>query len=384
MPFVSDPCDAQNQICSFFRRISGPTDVDASALLGRNLHWTPISSAMTIGGKQGLRRTGAPRLWHASPARSVLGCSVRAPLPCAPRCRAVLAALFASGAALAAENLFLCKQLALYQEHHVKPRRATNATCLTMVWLSQWFDWQSALVAVQPETFQRWRRRGRQLFWRGTAYPGRPPIPVELQGLIWQMARDAITWGQRRIANELLLKLGLRSSENSGQVHAHRSRSSARPSRAVAALADLVHNHARALGSSAVWPRPGLPGRRRPCSSASCELCSRWDRSVARRVPGTDQGDARAAVLLRDTIPAHTTWSLDTEMWLLTVGAEPGQTWRRHLPMSPAPPPEPPRWTRSSWVLAVAALARWDRPVLTHGAPSPCVMGRRRLPRCSA
>ena len=121
----------------------------------------------------------------------------------------------------------------------MKPRRATNATCLTMVWLSQWFDWQSALVAVQPETFQRWRRRGRQLFWRGTAYPGRPPIPVELQGLIWQMARDNITWGQRRIANELLLKLGLRVSENSGQVHAHRSRSSARPSRAVAALADL-------------------------------------------------------------------------------------------------------------------------------------------------
>jgi putative transposase len=30
--------------------------------------------------------------------------------------------------ALAAENLFLRKQLALCQERHVKPRRATNAT----------------------------------------------------------------------------------------------------------------------------------------------------------------------------------------------------------------------------------------------------------------
>jgi hypothetical protein len=48
-------------------------------------------------------------------------------------------------AALAAENLFLHKQLVLYQAHHVKPRRATNATRFTLVWLSQWFDWQPAL-----------------------------------------------------------------------------------------------------------------------------------------------------------------------------------------------------------------------------------------------
>jgi hypothetical protein len=63
------------------------------------------------------------------------------------------------GAALAAENLFLRKQLALYQEHHVKPKRATNATRLTLVWLSQWFDWHPALAVVQPETFKRWRRQ---------------------------------------------------------------------------------------------------------------------------------------------------------------------------------------------------------------------------------
>ena len=33
-----------------------------------------------------------------------------------------------SHAALAAENLFLRKQLTLYQERHVTPRRATNTT----------------------------------------------------------------------------------------------------------------------------------------------------------------------------------------------------------------------------------------------------------------
>ena len=38
--------------------------------------------------------------------------------------------------ALVAENLFLGKQLALYLERKVKPRRATDATRLTLVLLS--------------------------------------------------------------------------------------------------------------------------------------------------------------------------------------------------------------------------------------------------------
>jgi hypothetical protein len=117
-----------------------------------------------------------------------------------------------SPAALAAENLFLRKQLALYQARHVKPRHATNAIRMALVWLSQWFDWQPALAVVQPETFQRWRRQGCYLFWRDPSCPGRPAIPVELQRLIRQMALDNVTWGQRRIANELRLKLGLQVS----------------------------------------------------------------------------------------------------------------------------------------------------------------------------
>jgi hypothetical protein len=117
-----------------------------------------------------------------------------------------------SPAALAAENLFLRQQLALYQDHHAKPRRATAATRFTLVWLSQWFDWPPMLTVVHPETFRRWQRQGSRLFWRWPSPPGRPPIPVELQALIRQMARDNCTWGQRRIANELLLKLGLQVS----------------------------------------------------------------------------------------------------------------------------------------------------------------------------
>ena len=58
-----------------------------------------------------------------------------------------------SSAALKAENIFLRKQLALYLERESKPRRATNATRLSMVLISRLFAWQNALINVKPETF---------------------------------------------------------------------------------------------------------------------------------------------------------------------------------------------------------------------------------------
>src|SRR5215471_9953967 len=119
--------------------------------------------------------------------------------------------------ALAAENLFLRKQLALYQERHVKPKRATNVTRFALLWLARWFDWRQALVIVQPATLLRWHREGFRLFWRWKSRPGRPPIPGELQALIRHMARDNPTWGEERIANEILLKLGLRVSPRTVQ-----------------------------------------------------------------------------------------------------------------------------------------------------------------------
>ena len=114
--------------------------------------------------------------------------------------------------ALAAEILFLRKQLALYQERHVKPRRATNAIRMSLVWLSCFFNWRQALVIVQPATLIRWHRKGFHLFWRWKSKPGRPPLPRDLQAIIRRMALENPTWGQERITNELLLKLGLRVS----------------------------------------------------------------------------------------------------------------------------------------------------------------------------
>jgi putative transposase len=114
--------------------------------------------------------------------------------------------------ALAAENLFLRKQLALYEERQVKPRRATTTMRLAMVWLSSWFAWRSALRIVKPETFTRWHRQGFRLFWRWQSKRGRPALPKDLRALIRRMALENPTWGQERVANELLLKLGLRVS----------------------------------------------------------------------------------------------------------------------------------------------------------------------------
>ena len=60
--------------------------------------------------------------------------------------------------ALAAENLFLRKQLALFQERKVSPRRAEDSTRWVMATLSRVFQWRDALVNVKPDTLIRWHR----------------------------------------------------------------------------------------------------------------------------------------------------------------------------------------------------------------------------------
>src|SRR5882672_8108490 len=118
-----------------------------------------------------------------------------------------------SHAQLAAENLFLRKQLALYVERQVKPRRADDATRIALVALSWLIDWRRILMVVKPDTLIRWDRKGFQLFWCWKSRPrGRPRLRADLQRLIAAMAARNRTWGEERIASELLLKLGIRLS----------------------------------------------------------------------------------------------------------------------------------------------------------------------------
>jgi len=55
--------------------------------------------------------------------------------------------------ALRAENLFLLRrQLALYIERGVQPRRVDSATRVSLVVLARLFDWRGGFVVVQPAT----------------------------------------------------------------------------------------------------------------------------------------------------------------------------------------------------------------------------------------
>ena len=74
--------------------------------------------------------------------------------------------LLKSRLALAAEYLFLRKQLILYLERQVPPKRAKDATRLTLVLLGRLLEWKEALKVIRPETFVVWQRRSFKLFWR--------------------------------------------------------------------------------------------------------------------------------------------------------------------------------------------------------------------------
>jgi transposase InsO family protein len=150
-----------------------------------------------------------------------------------------------SRSALAAENLFLRKQLAFYQERKVVPRRFDNVSRFILVLLSRGFAWKNALVNVTPKTFIRWHRTGFRLFWRWKCRPGRPRIPPELRALIREMARDNPSWGEERIANELLLKLGIRISPRT--VRKYMPKHQRGQPRGDQRWSTFVYNHAKAI-----------------------------------------------------------------------------------------------------------------------------------------
>ena len=99
--------------------------------------------------------------------------------------------------AVAAEVLFLRKQLAYYQDHQIRPRRLTDAARLSLVLWSRLFDWKEALAIVTPVTFVRWHRKSFKPYWRWKSRGGRPPLPKEIRQLIARMVRENLTLGRR-------------------------------------------------------------------------------------------------------------------------------------------------------------------------------------------
>ena len=98
---------------------------------------------------------------------------------------------------LAAENLFLRKQLAFYVERKVRPRRLNDAARIAPVELARLIDWRPLLVVVRPETLVRGTGRDSACSGAGSHSALAGP------------ERANQTWGEERIAAELLLKLGI-------------------------------------------------------------------------------------------------------------------------------------------------------------------------------
>ena len=146
---------------------------------------------------------------------------------------------------LEAEVLFLRRQLALYVERRVRPRRVDAATRVSLALVSRLFEWRTALIVVRPETLIRWHRAGFRLFWRWKSRPGRPAIPLELRRLIRRMASENPLWGQERIANELWVKLGLRISPRT--VRKYLPRAPAGCPRGDQRWSTFLKNHAQAV-----------------------------------------------------------------------------------------------------------------------------------------
>ncbi len=120
----------------------------------------------------------------------------------------LLPALLKPQLSLAAENLALRQQLAIY--HHSRPRpKLRKRDRLFWIILSRvWRGWQAALVIVQPATVIGWHRQGFQRFWRWKSENGklgRPRVEREVRDLIRQISRENPTWGAPRIQAELKL-----------------------------------------------------------------------------------------------------------------------------------------------------------------------------------
>jgi hypothetical protein len=149
---------------------------------------------------------------------------------------------------LAAENLFLRKQLAFYEERGVRPRRLSDPVRLCLVLLAHLFDWHPVLKVVKPATFIGWHRNAFRLFWKWKSRPaGRPAVPAETRALIRRMASENPTWGQAQIAAELLLKIGIRLSPRT--VAKYMPKPGARPWNGIGSQSwrTFLQNHAKQI-----------------------------------------------------------------------------------------------------------------------------------------
>jgi hypothetical protein len=110
---------------------------------------------------------------------------VRSVLRCMP-------ALFRSRSNQALVELALRQQLATFSEKGRRPRISPADRGFWVLLSRVWSGWKEVLVIGQPDTVDRWHRKGFRLYWRSISKPGpgRPPISAEVQALIRRLANE--------------------------------------------------------------------------------------------------------------------------------------------------------------------------------------------------
>jgi transposase InsO family protein len=187
---------------------------------------------------------------------------------------------FRSSESIRAENLVLRKQLARFLERGIKPRRVDHARRVSLAILTRLIHWRSAVVDVKPSTITRWHRLGWRIVWRMKCRAGCPKIALELRQLIRRMAAENPIWGQERIANELLVKLGIRVSPRT--VAKYMPKRAPGVPRGDQRWATFLKNHAKALDESI---------RALGVESLVTPIASRRANSICERVIGTVRRD---------------------------------------------------------------------------------------------
>jgi len=123
------------------------------------------------------------------------------------------------------------------------------------------------ITIVQPETLLKWHRRLIANKWdfsgRRQAKPGRPPVSVEMEQLVVQLARENPPWGYDRIAGALA-NIGYRiSDQTSGNILKRHSLGTAPERKRTTSWAEFIRRHREVLWATdffttEVWTCSGL------------------------------------------------------------------------------------------------------------------------------
>src|ERR1035437_4762651 len=113
---------------------------------------------------------------------------------------------FTNKTQLILENIFLRKQLEIYQRTDPKLKIHRIDRMFFSLIMDLFSNWKERLFIVNPKTVIKWHRTAFKFYWRLKSRPkgGRPKINWEVINLIKQMAKENPLWRseERRVGKE--------------------------------------------------------------------------------------------------------------------------------------------------------------------------------------